>query len=238
VILDLLPVVYGDDERHMVLTKADGKTRSIVLNKKQDDGTIENELSAGDYDIEIDAGPSFAIQKEIALEFLQDTLQANPQAFNLVADIWAKNLDVQFMPQLAERFKTLVPPEILAKEAGEPPPPPPPPPPEAMMAQQQMQMQAQEMKLKQQKIQMEGQDQAAQLAERARELQIREDKHQLEKLELLLKARELQDNMSTNKTDHAIDLHKTELNYNAQIAKILADLHSQERSLNHPDKSK
>src|SRR6185503_21286967 len=34
VVLDLLPVIAGEDERHMVISKADGRTDSIVLNKE------------------------------------------------------------------------------------------------------------------------------------------------------------------------------------------------------------
>ena len=123
VVLDLLPEIAGEHERHMVISKADGRTDSITLNKiigESENGEImrENALDSGDYDIEIDTGPSFAVQKDIALEFMQQTLAANPTVFPLIADLWAKNLDVQFMPQIAERFKTLVPPQILAKEEG------------------------------------------------------------------------------------------------------------------------
>ena len=116
VVLDLLPYIVGQDERHMIVSKPDGRTESIILNQMQKDGTKQNEIEPGDYDIEIDTGPSFAVQKDIALEFMQNTLQAFPQSFPLIADLWAKNLDVQFMPQMAERFKSLVPPQILAKE--------------------------------------------------------------------------------------------------------------------------
>ena len=33
VVLDLLPVIAGEHERHMVISKADGRTESITLNK-------------------------------------------------------------------------------------------------------------------------------------------------------------------------------------------------------------
>ena len=128
VVNDLLPYIIGDDERHMIISKADGKTDSIVLNHMQKDGSVKNKIDKGDYDVEIDTGPSFAVQKDIALEFFQQTIANNPQVFNLIADLWAGNLDIQQMSQVKERLKTLVPPAILAKEEGKQPPPPQPDP--------------------------------------------------------------------------------------------------------------
>lgn len=220
--LDLLPYVIGEDERSMVISKKDGKTESVTLNKKMENGTIKNEISRGDFDIEIDTGPSFSVQKDMALEFFQETIGAsgNPQLFNLVADLWAKNLDIQFMPQISDRLKTLVPPEILAKEEGKELPPKQQSPQEMMM-QQQMAIQQQEMKMKEQKMMIEEQ----QLMERAEELKIRKEKHLLEQAEMILKAQELNAKMGlqSRKMDH--DIEKSDLDFSAKIASVLSDLH-------------
>lgn len=232
VVLDLLPVISGEFERPMIISKADGRTDSIILNEiVGDDGDgnpiRDNVLDNGDYDIEIDTGPSFAVQKDIALEFMQQTLQANPTVFPLIADLWAKNLDVQFMPQIAERFKTLVPPEILAKEEGKPPPPKQPNPQEMMMQQQMMQQQ-QQMKMNEQKMQLEEQA----LLERAEELKIRKEKHMLEEAEMILKAKEMQSKMGMEqekiKIEHGkllLSADKAEKDFSNKIASVLADIH-------------
>lgn len=206
VVLDLLPVVYGGDERDVIITQKDGNTKNMTLNKTMPNGQVENELSTGDYDIEIDTGPSFAVQKDIALEFFQQTIAANPQVFPLIADLWAKNLDVQFMPQIAERFQTIVPPAILAKEKGEPPPPPQPNPQQMMM-------------------QMEMQNRQAEIKERAEELRIRQEKHELEKAELIMKAKELSAKMSMDGRQQELDMKKADMDFTAQIAKVLSDTH-------------
>lgn len=214
--LDLLPYIIGEDERHFVISKQDGKSKSVILNQQMPDGSKQNQIEAGDYDIEIDAGPSFAVQKEVALEFLQQTIGMDPQRMlPLSADIWAKNLDVQFMPQLAERFKTLVPAQILAKEEGLPPPPPPPPSPQEQM------------------MQMEIHNQQQQLMDRAHELQIREQKHELEKIKLALEIRDMEDKLGMNREDKAVELHKTNLDYQAKLAKIAADLHMSRETHRH-----
>lgn len=232
VVMDLLPIISGENERHMVVSKADGRTESITLNKivrETEDGKMErdNVLEAGDYDVEIDTGPSFAVQKDIALEFFQQTLQANPQVFPLIADLWAKNLDVQFMPQIAERFKTLVPPQILAKEEGKQLPPQPPSPQE-QMAQVQMQQQQQALAINEQKMKIEEQ----QLMERAEELRIRREKHMLEQAEMILKAQEMKRKGHIEeqklKVDHGkllLDADKSEKDFSASLAKVLSDIH-------------
>lgn len=207
VVNDLLHYIAGEDERPMVISKADGKTKSIILNEIQEDGSKANVLEQGEFDVEISTGPSFAVQKDMALEFLATTLQAFPQAFPLIADLWAKNLDVQFMPQMAERFKSLVPPEILAKEQGEPAPPPKPPTPEEQMMQVEMHNRQQE------------------IMERAKELQIREAKHELEKAELVFKAQKVHSDMERDIANHHLEKEKADLDFTAKIAQILADTH-------------
>jgi hypothetical protein len=158
---------------------------------------------------------------------MQQTLQANPTIFPLIADLWAKNLDVQFMPQIAERFKTLVPPEIIAKEEGKPIPPKPPNPQE-MMAQQQMKAQQQQMMMNEQKMHLEEQA----LMERAEELKIRKEKHLLDQAEMILKAQEMQTKMGLEqqkiKVDHGrllLDADKSEKDFSSKIATVLSQLH-------------
>ena len=230
VVLDLLPVIYGNDERHIIISKKDGQTKNITLNKKNNDGSVTNALGPGEYDIEIDTGPSYAVQKEVALEFLSQTIQAFPQAFPLVADLFAKNLDVQFGPQIAERFKSLVPPEILAKEAGEPPPPPKPNPQEQMM-------------------QMELQEKMGNLKNDADKIKVQEQELQLKKAELMLKAQKIQSDSQLDVFNHQADIqeakirhhqdhHKMDLDYTAQIAKILADVHMHHNPQEKAEKSK
>lgn len=210
---DLLTYIVGEEERNFVLIKSDGKSQSIILNHMQKDGTIKNQLLPGDYDVEIDTGPSFAVQKEVALEMFTQTIQAYPQAFPLIADLWAGNLDIEQMPMIKERFKTLVPPQILAKEEGKELPPQPPSPQEQMMKMQQVMM-MQEMKNKE-----------AQLQERAEELRLRKMKHDLEEAELVLEAKKMQANIVMKNREHHADMTKADLDYSAKIASILADTH-------------
>lgn len=217
VVLSLLPVIYGKDERHVIISKPDGKTKSLILNKKGKDGEVENALEAGEFDVEIDCGPSFAVQREVALEMFQQTLAVFPQAFPLIADLWAGNLDLQQMPLIKERFKSIVPPEILAKEEGKPIPQPKPNPQEQMM-------------------QMEMESKKAELQNKAQDIELKAKKLELDKAELLLKAQKLRDESQLDvfnhradiekaKIQHHVDHHKHEMDFTAKIASLLTDVH-------------
>lgn len=229
VVLDLLPSVIGDNERTMILSKRDGRTEPATFNKptnKIENGKVvkENILDDGNYDIEIDAGPSFAVQKEVSIEFLQQTLSAYPQVFPLIADIWASQLDVQFMPLMKERLQTLVPQDILAKEQGKQPPPPKPNPQEMMM-------------------QMEMQSKMAELKNKQEKLEIEKQQYELDKAELMLKAQSLQmdsqldvynhyADLERSKMTHGLDIEKHNLereksdkDFYTNMSKIIADLH-------------
>ena len=220
IVNDLLPHIIGHNERHMSVSKPGGKISTVVFNHEQKDGSIKNKLIQGDFDVEIDAGPSFAVQKEIALEMFQQTLQVNPQAFPLIADLWAKNLDLQYQPQIVERFKTMVPPEIIAKEDGTPMPPQKPNP-QQMMAQQQMMMQHQEMMNKQEAIKQKGQqiqmDQARlknDAIEMLANLQSDQQEHTLEKQKLIVELNKIAQG-------HAVDLHKAHLKHSIDLHNAL-----------------
>lgn len=237
VVNDLLDYIIGEEERSFVVSKKDGKTETITVNERSSDGTVTNDIGTGDFDVEIDTGPSFAVQKEIALEFLQTTLTANPQSFPLIADLWAKNLDVQFMPQISERFKTMVPPEILAKEEGKKLPPKPPSPQEQIMM---MEMQAK-------KVDIESK--MADNKNKQEKLELERQKHILDQVEILLRAQKDQQDAALNVYDHQLNLHKTKIahgldhkksdqDFTHKIASLLTDLYKHESSSKSKNKEK
>ncbi len=222
VVLSLLPVIAGEEERHMIVSKKDGRTEPVTLNKivgEDDNGNImrENQLDDEEYDVEIDTGPSFAVQKDIALEYFQTTVAANPQVFNLIADLWADNLDIQQRDQVKDRLKNLVPPEIIAKEEGKQLPPKPPGPQEQMMA-------------------MEMQEKMAEIRNKMEKMELDKQKMKLEEADLMLKAQKIQldsqmdvynhqADIEKTKLVHGLERHKHETGFATDLAKILSDLH-------------
>lgn len=136
-IMSMIPRVY-DSKRPLNLQNQDGSVQQIMLNKDDD-----TKIAKDKYDVIVEAGLSFDDQKTETLNLLLKLVSMSPQAMPLVADLFADLLDVENRAQLVERFRTLVPPEILAKEAGQQPTPQQPSPAQIQAQQQQMQMQMQ-----------------------------------------------------------------------------------------------
>lgn len=136
-ILSMLPKIY-DTERTVSAHGIDGKSSYVTINKKVAGGVM-NDLTKGEFDIVVEAGANYAVQKEEALQVLMQLVKMNPeQVLPLVADIIAKNVDIEDNIELVNRLKTLVPQQAIAQANGEPAKPQPPSP------QQQMAMQAQQ----------------------------------------------------------------------------------------------
>lgn len=209
--LDMLPKVY-DMERTLTLTRANGQQYTVTINQEMPDGSIKNEVAKSDLDLELEAGPSYAIQKQQAVEILVKLISASPEVFPIVADLLAKNLDLEFSQQLVERLKTLVPPHILAKEEGREPPPLPPNPQEEMIKKQMMLADA---KLEEQNHEIRVREQR---------LIIDQERAQLEKAQILLDLQELQHKMRESEARDATENNKAQLNYSAKIAQIIANI--------------
>lgn len=172
VVVDLMPHIY-DTEREVNITDENGQTKAVLVNKYDfATDSFQNQIEDYKWDLEIEVGASFEIQKQEAVQTLVSLTQVSPETFPMVADLIAENLDLINTPQLVERFKNFVPPEILAKERGEPPPPPKPNPQEQMM---QMQMQAE-----QQRIQLEQAKLQAQVQREQDKTAIDHEKNQVE----------------------------------------------------------
>jgi len=218
--LDMMASVY-DTERTMTLTRANGDQYTITINQEMPDGSTQNKIQSNDFDVELDAGPSFAVQKQQALEMMMQVFQAAPQTFPLFADLFFKNMDLQFSQQMIERAKTLVPPAVLAKEQGLPPPPPPPNPQE-MFAQKQMQLADAKIAAETQNLQL-----------RAAELQLKKEREELERAKLMFQLTQLQHEMHKTAMDDSTENKKALLNYSAQMSRLVADMQKQHTPSNN-----
>lgn len=166
IVNEMIPRVY-DSERVLVLMTPDEGMKDITVNKQVDDygELIENDIRKGTYEVRLKPGPSFEGQKEQALQSLQQVLQADPQAFALIADLYAENLPLMNTIEIKNRLKTLVPPQIVeAGKTGKMPDTSGQQSPEQQaMAQQaalkekEMQLKAKELELKEKEIIMEAQ---------------------------------------------------------------------------------
>lgn len=152
VLIDMVPHIY-DSERTVMIRGRDNKSKAMDVNVQQGytmtpgggiEPKVQNDLTTGKYDIEVRVDGSYDAQMSEAMDILIRLAQINPAIASLIPDLLAEVSGLENTQQLVERLRTLVPPQILAKEQGLPPPPPPqPPPPDPMVQIQQQSLQLQ-----------------------------------------------------------------------------------------------
>jgi len=141
IINDLIPYYY-DTARTVRIIGTDGKSRQVAINQpvngiqlEGDPVAMENDITVGIYDIQMEMGPSYQTQREEARNGMTAFIQAFPAAAPLIADKIAKAQDWPEKDDVAERLQTLLPPQIQAQIAAhdnKPPPQPQPPDPVKM----------------------------------------------------------------------------------------------------------
>ena len=148
ILVDLIPKIY-DTQRTVRVLGVDGAEKYLTINGA-DAGTGEiRDITRGKYDVAVTTGPGFSTQREMAAEIYTQMAQANPAIFPIAGDLMFKAMDLPYSDQMAERFKTMLPPQIQQMESqGKAIPP------EAMavmaQAQQALQMAEQQSQLVQQ----------------------------------------------------------------------------------------
>jgi len=165
VVNEMIPRVY-DSERVIALMTPDEGMKNVIINRESDayGERIENDIRKGTYEVRLKPGPSYEGQKEQALHSLREVLQADPTAFNLIADLYADNLPLSNTIEIKNRLKTRVPPQIIeAGKTGKMPQQQGPTPEqealsmEASFKTKELELKAQELELKKQEILMEAQ---------------------------------------------------------------------------------
>lgn len=227
IVNQLIPYIY-DATRVISLMDPEEGMKTITINQQMDEygEVIENDIRKGTYQVRLIPGPSFEGQKEEALNSLNAAIQAAPQVFPLVADLYAENLPLANTIELKNRLKTLVPPQIIeAGKSGKMPPQQSQQDPQAM----QMQMQQQEMQMNMQIKQQELQLKAQQLQLNQMELQLKAKQQdsdvQIEMAKLQAEQQQIEGEIERQKMEFMADIDRTNMEahmgHSNNIAKIL-----------------
>jgi hypothetical protein len=128
ILIDLVPKVY-DTARTVRTLGVDGAEKYVKINTMvQDPSTGEvkplNDLGTGKFDVTVTVGPSFSTQRQEASQVFSEMASTFPPLMQVAGDLIFKSMDVPYSEQIAERMKTLLPPQIQQQEAdGKPVPP-------------------------------------------------------------------------------------------------------------------
>jgi hypothetical protein len=128
ILIDLIPKVY-DTERSLRILGVDGAEKYVKVNQPQFDAAtgkvkVQNDLTRGKYDVTVTVGPSFSTQRQEAVALYSEIGNKLPQLWAVAGDLMFRSMDLPYAEQIAERFRTLLPPEIQKTIAdGKPVPP-------------------------------------------------------------------------------------------------------------------
>lgn len=212
IVNEMIPKVY-DTERVVMLNMKEKGITPVQINKAMDEYgmQVQNDMTKGRYSIRLQPGPSWEGQKQEALDSMQLILQANPQLFNLMADLYVENLPLSNNLELRNRLKTIVPVEIIeAGKTGEPvPPKPQAPDPMIMIKMKELELKQQSLQMEQQRLEMDAQEKGQDIQMRWQELEAKrqEAAAQLQEMELRYLA-EAQRTASQEQIAHADNLVK------------------------------
>jgi hypothetical protein len=109
-------IIGTDEQEEKVMVHAGGLMQAPSLPEGVKRLT---DLSIGQYDVAVSAGPSLETKRAEAFEALNAFVQAYPAAFPLLGDLLVGSLDWPGAKAAAERLKRAVPPQVLSGEGDE-----------------------------------------------------------------------------------------------------------------------
>ena len=110
-LIELIPEIYTV-ERVIRMMGEDGALEGFAkINTIMPDGTLENDISQGQFDLEVTTGPAFSTKRQEAAEKMMQLVQAVPAIGQIGADMIVKALDIPYGDKLADRLAiAMVPP--------------------------------------------------------------------------------------------------------------------------------
>lgn len=127
IVIGLIPLIYNDRQIIRILGE-DGEPSMVPMNKpvrKHDGGyevaeyspqTSQISLDAGEYDVVVEIGTSYATKRQELANMIIEIARANPEIWSVAGDLFLKNLDIPGANEIAKRIRAQMPPEILGDD--------------------------------------------------------------------------------------------------------------------------
>lgn len=111
-LVDLIPHIYSNERIVRIIGEDGGIEEYAKINTLMPDGTLFNDMSQGQYDVEVTTGPAYATKRQMAADSMMQFAQAVPAAGQIGADLIAKAMDWPNADKLAARFQLMLQPGI------------------------------------------------------------------------------------------------------------------------------
>lgn len=122
IILDLAPKVW-DTERVMRIIKPDGKPDTVTINERQAVGKVLNDVTVGNYDVEMETGPGYNTKREEGVEVFTQ-LMGTPLGEKIAGvadDLVVRMMDVHGADAIADRLAAANPLSQIDDKSDVPP---------------------------------------------------------------------------------------------------------------------
>lgn len=119
ILLDMLPRLY-DTPRVARILGPDGQPDLVWIGKQavdRDGNEYLYDLSAGRYDVAVDAGPAYATRRQESAVAMVETLRSVPMIGQAAPDLVVQAQDWPDADKLAARLRRALPPQLLGKDA-------------------------------------------------------------------------------------------------------------------------
>jgi hypothetical protein len=117
--MEMIPRLI-DTKRQLRILSIDNSPGTVTIDPGQKQAVQETERglsinpNVGIYDVRIVVGASYATQRTQAQAALSDVMRNNPEMTQIIAPIWAGNLDIPHAEKLAQVLIAAAPPEVRA----------------------------------------------------------------------------------------------------------------------------
>jgi Skp family chaperone for outer membrane proteins len=220
ILVDLIPKVY--DTARVVRVLGDGGDSKPAMIDPGMPGSMAEingpdgiqriyNLNVGRYDVAVAVGPSYLSRRQESVEAMTQLLQANPNMWQIVGDLYLRNQDWPGAQQMADRLAKTVPPELQGGEDDEGQE-------KQVIAQMQGALQQAEMMVQQQAQQLQGAQQLAQEADQ----EVQQLKDELQSMKFDMAAKTNDANIKANADMYRADVDKYKADAEVRIAELEA----------------
>lgn len=116
ILIDLIPKIY-DAPRILRIIGADNIERSVSVNQNTIVNGVQRiyDLTVGRYDVTVSTGPAYNTRREASAAGGMELIQAAPALMGVIGDLVVGDMPWPNAPQMAERMKKVLPPQLQDK---------------------------------------------------------------------------------------------------------------------------
>jgi hypothetical protein len=113
ILLEIIPKIYTGERVVRIMGEDDSIEGFAKINGLLPGGQVFNDISQGQFDLEVSTGPAFATKRQEVLDNLMQLIQSVPAIGQLTGDLLVKSLDMPNGDKIADRLQiAMLPPGI------------------------------------------------------------------------------------------------------------------------------